>query len=118
MSLFEATGAPERLRFFDGQRLFASDLDGLEAFHREMRRLHLSTLHEPGIAAGFAVAGEEGDRTVRIGPGYAIDDLGREIVLVEEHAGQSPSSNTVRSCTTSSPPSTTRNSPTPSRWTP
>jgi hypothetical protein len=84
MSLFRATGAPERLQFFDGQRLFASDLEGLAAFHREMRRLHLSTLHEPGIAAGFAVAGEEGDRTVRIGPGYAIDDLGREIVLVEE----------------------------------
>ena len=61
MSLFEAIGAPERLQFFDGQRLFASDLPGLEEFHREMRRLHLSTLHEPGIAAGFAVLGAEGE---------------------------------------------------------
>jgi len=85
MSLFETTGAPERLQFFDGQRLLAADLQGIDDFHRDMRRLHLQTLHEPGIAAGFAMLGDEGDRTVRVGPGYAIDDLGREIVLVREH---------------------------------
>ena len=90
MSMFRDTGAPERLRFFDGQRLLASDLHALEEFNREMRRIHLQTLHEPGIASGFAVLAEEGDREVRIGPGYAIDDLGREIVLVEERREQVP----------------------------
>lgn len=90
MTLFETTGAPERLQFFDGQRLFATDLQGLEEFHRQMRWLHNSSLHEPGIGNGFAVRGEEDDREVRVGPGYAIDDLGREIVLVQETVLQVP----------------------------
>ncbi|MEU2258416.1 hypothetical protein ABZ540_35210 [Nocardia xishanensis] len=46
-----------------------------------MRWLHNQSLHQPGIGNGFAVAGREGDREVGIEPGYAIDDLGREIVL-------------------------------------
>jgi hypothetical protein len=73
----------ERLQFFDGQRLNAPDLQGLEAFNREMRWLHNQSLHQPGIGNGFAVSGKKGDRQVTIGPGYALDSLGREIVLTE-----------------------------------
>jgi hypothetical protein len=75
----------ERLQFFDGQRLDATDLQGLEAFNREMRWLHNQSLHQPGIGNGFAVSGQKGDRQVTIRPGYAIDALGREIVLTETH---------------------------------
>src|SRR3954454_12726023 len=81
MGILDETAAIERLRFFDGQRLFASDLQGIEAFNREMRWLHNRSLHQPGIGKGFAVTGRRGDREVRIGAGYALDDQGREIVL-------------------------------------
>ena len=71
----------ERLQFFNGQRLFASDLQSLEALNRELRWLHNQSLHQPGVGSGYAVTGSKGDREVTIAPGYAIDALGREIVL-------------------------------------
>jgi hypothetical protein len=66
--------------FFDGQRLFATDLQNVEVVNREMRWLHNKSLHQPGIGNGYAVTGLKGDRQVTVGPGYAIDSLGREVV--------------------------------------
>ena len=83
MAILNATRFVERLQFFDGQRLFAEDLQGLEQQHRELRWLHNQSLHQPGVAAGYAVYGNKGDREVTIQPGYAIDSDGREIVLTE-----------------------------------
>jgi hypothetical protein len=83
MSIIEGTRFLERQQFFNGQRLFASDLQGLEAFHREMRWLHNQSLHQPGVGSGYAVAGATGASEVTIAPGYALDALGREIILVE-----------------------------------
>jgi len=71
----------ERLQFFNGQRLFAPDLQAIESFNREMRWLHNQSLHQPGVGRGFAVTGQKGDREVVIAPGYALDACGREIVL-------------------------------------
>lgn len=90
MGILDETGFIERLSFFNGQRLFASDLQGVEAFHREMRWLHNKSLHQPGIGAGFAVTGKRDDREVRVGPGYAIDSQGREIVLTRERVQPIP----------------------------
>jgi hypothetical protein len=81
MSFIRDTRSVEQQRFFSGQRLEEGDLQGIEAFNREMRWLHNQSLHQPGIGNGFAVTGKKGDREVTVGPGYAIDDLGREIVL-------------------------------------
>jgi hypothetical protein len=81
MATIGATRFLERNRFFNGQRLFASDLQAVESFNREMRWLHNQSLHQPGIGSGFAIAGNKGDRQVVIQPGYAIDSQGREIVL-------------------------------------
>jgi len=81
MSFIGAGRSVERQRFFDGQRLFAPDLQEIEGFNREMRWLHNRSLHQPGIGNGFAVSGAKKDREVKVGPGYAIDDLGQEIVL-------------------------------------
>jgi hypothetical protein len=81
MDFISATRSIERQRFFDGQRLFASDLQGIEAFNREMRWLHNQSLHQPGIGNGLAVSGHKDDRDVVVGPGYGVDDLGRELVL-------------------------------------
>jgi len=83
MSIIDETKFVERLQFFDGQRLFATDLQGIEAFNREMRWLHNQSLHQPGVGSGFALRGEKGDREVTVGPGYAINYRGREIILTE-----------------------------------
>jgi hypothetical protein len=74
----------ERMQFFNGQRLFASDLQTLESDNRERRWLHNVSLHQPGVGNGYAIAGNKGDREVMITPGYAIDFLGREIILTEQ----------------------------------
>jgi hypothetical protein len=71
----------ERPGFFDGQLLAASDLQGLGAYGSELRWLHNRSLHQPGIGNGFATSGAKGEREVVVGPGYAIDARGREIVL-------------------------------------
>jgi hypothetical protein len=84
MGMLDEMRVLERLQFFDGQRLFASDLQAIEAFNREMRWLHNRSLHQPGIGRGLAVTGHRDDREVHIGPGYALDSLGREIVLTFE----------------------------------
>jgi hypothetical protein len=73
----------ERVQFFNGQRLFAGDLQTLESFNREMRWLHNQSLHQPGVGSGYAVIGNVGDRDVTVSPGYALDSLGREIILTE-----------------------------------
>jgi hypothetical protein len=90
MGILDETRFVERLQFFNGQRLFASDLQGIEAFNREMRWLHNQSLHQPGIGNGFAVTGKRNDREVQIGPGYALDTLGREIVLTRGVVEQIP----------------------------
>src|SRR3954466_2133663 len=73
----------DRVAFFTGQRLEAEDLNDAGAQQRALRWLHNRSLHGWGIGLGFAVSGNKGDRQVRIGTGYAIDCLGREIILAE-----------------------------------
>ena len=73
----------ERLAFFDGQRLTAADLTAVQVFHRELRWLHNRSLHNWGIAFGFAVSGGRGERVVSVQPGYALDCKGRDLALGE-----------------------------------
>jgi hypothetical protein len=72
-----------RVVFFDGQRLAADDLNGAADQLRQLRWLHNRSLHGWGIGLGFAATGAAGDRQVTVEPGYAIDCLGRELVLTE-----------------------------------
>ncbi len=72
-----------RVTYFDGQRLAATDLNEAATVQRELRWLHNRSLHNWGIALGFAVQGAKGDRQVVISPGYALDCQGREIILTE-----------------------------------
>ena len=62
MGVLEESTFIERRQFFAGQQLYADDLTGLEAFHREMRELHNRSLHQPGVGSGLAVKGASGDR--------------------------------------------------------
>jgi hypothetical protein len=90
MTIIGTAPFAERISFFSGQRLFASDLQYLEQFNREMRWLHNQSLHQIGVASGFAVSGNKDDRQVTIQPGYAIDSSGREIVLTQPELLQVP----------------------------
>jgi len=84
MSILTEDPMLERLLFFTGQRLYASDVQAIEEHNRRMRWLHNQSLHQPGIGRGFAVTGEIGDREVTVGAGYAVDSIGREIVLTQQ----------------------------------
>ena len=70
-----------RVVYFDGQRLEADDLNSAADQMRQLRWLHNRSLHGPGVALGFAATGNAGDRQVTVQPGYAVDCLGRELVL-------------------------------------
>jgi hypothetical protein len=83
MDMFDEMTSVTRPVFFNGQPLFASDLDDIVGFNRAMRWLHNRSLHQAGIGNGYAVAGHKGDREVTVQPGYALDAHGREIVLLD-----------------------------------
>lgn len=83
MAILGSTQFLERIQFFNGERLFAADLQSIEAFNREMRWLHNQSLHQPGVGSGYIVTGNIGDRQVVVSPGYALDSCGREIILTE-----------------------------------
>ncbi len=74
----------ERLQFYPGQLLTADDLTTLDSNNRRLRWLHNRSLHNWGIGSGFDVTGKRGDTSVTVHPGYAIDDLGREIILADD----------------------------------
>jgi hypothetical protein len=76
----------ERVTFFPGQQLSAADLTEFERANRELRWLHNRSLHGWGIGIGLGVTGERGDGRVLIDAGYAVDGLGREIILTEKCA--------------------------------
>ncbi|WP_377645353.1 hypothetical protein [Oryzobacter terrae] len=72
---------PRRVNFFHGLVLGADDLAAEQAYHREMRYRH-NQLHGYGTVSGLEVA-DEGSGVLRVGPGWAVDALGREIVVAE-----------------------------------
>jgi hypothetical protein len=80
----------ERPAFFDGQRLTAEDLAEALAHERSLRWLHNRGLHGWGIAAGYAATGKRGAKTVAVGPGYALDCAGRDIVMEEAREAPVP----------------------------
>ncbi len=68
---------PRRVNFVEGRLLTAADLAAEQTYHRQMRYLH-NRLHGYGIVSGLDVSVSRG--RVTVGPGLAIDQLGREIV--------------------------------------
>lgn len=74
----------ERLNYYNGQRLEASDLKLEQEYHIRVRRWLNKSLYSPGIARGLEVKAEKGTLNVIISPGLALDFEGREIILLEE----------------------------------
>jgi hypothetical protein len=73
----------KRIHFFSGQRLTAQDMTDIQTASRELRWLHNRSLHGWGIGSGYGVTGEAGDTIITISPGYAVDCVGRELILTE-----------------------------------
>jgi hypothetical protein len=90
--------ALSRVTYFDGERLAADDLNDAATAQRELRWLHNRSLHSWGIAIGFGVSGGKGDRQVLVAPGYAIDQMGREIILTETLAKAVPAKSAKTIC--------------------
>lgn len=81
MAFIVNTDLAKRYQLFSGQQLSAADMQGITNYFHTMRWLHNGSFHRPGIGSGFAVKGNIGDRMVSVEAGYAIDSLGREIIL-------------------------------------
>ena len=75
----------DRVTYRDGQLLASRDLQDDVRVDQRLRSLHTRYLHETwGIALGFTVTGGAGSTSLHVGPGYAIDSLGRELLLAED----------------------------------
>ncbi len=73
-----------RLNYFNGQRLEATDLKTEQSYHLDVRRRLTKALFTPGIAAGLEVTkSATSAHGVMVSPGVAIDNQGREIILLE-----------------------------------
>jgi hypothetical protein len=83
--LHEEWSGPQRLRFFAGRVLTATDLGDEQEYHLANHRRHLQSLHGRGVVSGLDVAATPGGE-LTIQPGSAIDALGREIHLKAEAA--------------------------------
>lgn len=74
----------DRITYRDGQLLTARDLRDDRRRDDRLRRLHTRYLHETwGIALGFKVRKAADNKAVVVGPGYAVDSAGRDILLAE-----------------------------------
>ena len=70
----------KRPNYLDGQLLLKDDFLEEQKYHIDARRRHNLVMHDWGVVRGLAVTRAH-DKSVRIGPGAAIDESGREIIV-------------------------------------
>ena len=73
----------ERLHFFNGQRLIATDLELEQRYHIRVRRMLNRGLYSAGVVSGLEVSKVDAAH-VRVAEGIALDPRGREIVLLAD----------------------------------
>jgi hypothetical protein len=69
-----------RPNYYNGQLLLKEDFLAEQSYHISARHRHNQKLHGSGVVRGLEVV-RRSDTSVTVQPGYAIDDLGREIFL-------------------------------------
>lgn len=69
------------LNFHFGMLLGVEDFRAEQGFHVGRLRRHQRLLHGTGVVAGFAVDFDPDLAELVIGPGYAVDELGRDLML-------------------------------------
>jgi hypothetical protein len=73
----------ERVRYFDYQFLTAKDFTDEQNYHIQMRELQNKYMFSPGIVDGLTVRIGSDQRSLTVGPGMAIDEQGRAIIVSE-----------------------------------
>lgn len=73
----------ERLNYYNGMPLKASDFKTEQEYHIRTRRWLNKSLYSAGIARGLEVRKVPGKREVAVSPGLALDNEGREIILLD-----------------------------------
>jgi hypothetical protein len=73
-------GTPTEVQYYAGQRLTAALFRAEQAYHVTMRQRHNLAGHDWGIALGLELSA--GD----VGPGYAFDFYGRELIILARTA--------------------------------
>ncbi len=85
MSATPTDPATERLNYFNGQRLAATDLRAEQSHHVGMRRTLNQSLYSPGIVSGLEVLPDPSHKhRVIVRRGLAFDHLGRELFVPED----------------------------------
>jgi hypothetical protein len=75
----------DRLNYYNGQRLEASDLKLEQQYHIRVRRWLNKSLYTTGIASGLEVTQDPANAmNVIVSPGLALDSQGREIILLDQ----------------------------------
>jgi len=76
----------KRVNYFAGQLLAADDFRAEQDYFLEKHRRHNLLCHGSGVVQGLEVSAtsENGDWSVMVSPGFAIDCLGNEIQLCAE----------------------------------
>jgi hypothetical protein len=75
----------KRLNYFKHQFLKVEDFVDEQKYHMEMRRRHNRYLHTWGVAGdGLKVNAAQGATGVTVSKGMAVDNEGREIILLED----------------------------------
>ena len=73
-----------RVTYREGQLFTARDMEDDRRREAWLRRLHMRYLHDTwGIALGFEVDKTNDNMSVRLKPGYAVDDQGRGLLQAE-----------------------------------
>ena len=73
-----------------GMLLGVADLRAEQGFHVGRLRRHQRLLHGSGVVAGYPVHFDADDYELHVGPGYAIDALGRDLLLDSEQCVSLP----------------------------
>jgi len=86
MGLFDH--AFKRIFFFSGSPTTEKDWNEAEEYHQQKRLLHNAYLHGPGVVPHFkdglkVTARGKGELSIEVAPGYAIDGLGHDLLLLE-----------------------------------
>ena len=90
--------AAARPIYFERQYVSAEDLNALFDYDIAGWREHNRSWHGCGVVCGLAVRLEEGDKTVRVTPGYAVGPLGDEILVAEEQVVAVDCANLANHC--------------------
>jgi hypothetical protein len=76
-----------KINYFTGFFLRAEDLQAAEAYRDRVRWMHNLLFHGPGVVRGFhdelAVTVNHRGNEITVGTGFAIDPLGRELLLAK-----------------------------------